>query len=130
MTGGGDIEENPRSLKQTLEDTYHSVLRECIPTDYSAVPTTAQGYYNLFHDHIHIPHLPAFWRPGWLARYIMGPHNLDLLDSFISDLWAGVVVAMTLIPQGLSYAGLANMPVAAGLYCAILPSATYSFFGA
>ena len=129
MGGGTEIEENPRTLKQTLNDTYHSVLYECAPAKFSA-PTSAEGYYHLFHRYIHIPHLPAFWRPGWLARYIMGPHNADLLDSFISDLWAGVVVAMTLIPQGLSYAGLANMPVVSGLYCAILPSATYSFFGA
>ena len=34
-----------------------------------------------------------------------------------------------MIPQGLSYAGLANLPAIYGLYTAILPSATYVFFG-
>jgi len=29
----------------------------------------------------------------------MGPYNDDLLDSFICDLWAGTIVALTLIPQ-------------------------------
>ena len=34
-----------------------------------------------------------------------------------------------MIPQGLSYATLANLPPIYGLYAAILPSATYTFFG-
>jgi SulP family sulfate permease len=62
-------------------------------------------------------------------RYICGPHDAHLLESFLSDIWAGITVALTLIPQGLSYAGLANLPAVNGLYAAVLPSASYTFFG-
>lgn len=48
---------------------------------------------------------------------------------FLADVIAGITVALTLIPQGLSYATLANLPAINGLYAAILPSATYTFFG-
>ena len=48
---------------------------------------------------------------------------------FFSDFWAGITVAITLIPQALSYAVLANLPAINGLYTAILPSATYIFLG-
>jgi hypothetical protein len=36
---------------------------------------------------------------GWLKRYVMGPHTPELLEDFFSDLWAGAIVAMTLLPQ-------------------------------
>ena len=42
---------------------------------------------------------------------------------------AGTTVALTLIPQALSYATLANMPPINGLYSAILPNAFYVIFG-
>lgn len=48
---------------------------------------------------IFIPYLPAFHRPGWLLRYVVGPHNVELFMSFFSDFVAGVTVALTLIPQ-------------------------------
>ena len=48
---------------------------------------------------------------------------------FYSDVLAGITVGMTLIPQALSYATLANLPPINGLYTAILPFATYTFFG-
>ncbi len=47
----------------------------------------------------YIPFLPAFHRPGWLLRYIVGPHTLDLMEMAFSDIWAGITVALTLIPQ-------------------------------
>jgi len=78
---------------------------------------------------IHLPYFPAFHRPGWLFRYLIGPYDKELAQMFISDLVAGLTVAMTLVPQALSYAGLAGMPKVNGLYAAILPSATYVFFG-
>ena len=45
------------------------------------------------------------------------------------DIWAGITVALTLIPQALSYGSLANQSPINGLYAAILPSAAYTFFG-
>lgn len=54
-----------------------------------------ENWFNFFH----LPYFPAFHRPGWLLRYIVGPHTPDLLESFFSDIWAGITVALTLIPQ-------------------------------
>lgn len=78
---------------------------------------------------IHLPYFPAFHRPGWLFRYIIGPYDKEIAQMFVSDFVAGLTVAMTLVPQAISYAGLANMPVINGLYASVLPSATYVFFG-
>eukprot|EP01034_Spumella_vulgaris_P034735 gene34735-42843_t len=54
---------------------------------------------------------------------------MDLAEMAFSDVWAGITVALTLIPQALSYAKLANLPPVNGLYTAVLPSAFYTFFG-
>ena len=78
---------------------------------------------------IHIPYFPAFHQPGWLVYYIFGPYDANYFDCLISDIWAGITVGLTLIPQGLSYASLANLPPIVGLYSAVLPSATYTFLG-
>ena len=47
----------------------------------------------------HIPYFPAFHRPGWLLRYLVGPFNKKLLNSLVADFCAGLTVALTLIPQ-------------------------------
>jgi hypothetical protein len=86
-------------------------------------------------------------------RYLVGPFNDEWVAMLLADVGAGLTVGLTLVPQGtaapmhaascpfgphpllprwwtgLSYAGLANMPAVNGLYTAILPSATYLFFG-
>lgn len=48
---------------------------------------------------IHIPFLPAFHSPGWLLRYIVGPHDRDWIESIVADIGAGLTVGLTLIPQ-------------------------------
>jgi hypothetical protein len=48
---------------------------------------------------VYNPYLPAFHKPGWLLDYILGPYTLELLGFFLIDMWAGITVAMTLIPQ-------------------------------
>lgn len=60
---------------------------------------------------------------------MIGPYDTAWLDSLFADFWAGITVALTLIPQGLAYAQLANLPPINGLYAAIIPSACYTFFG-
>eukprot|EP01035_Chromulina_nebulosa_P028440 gene28440-37541_t len=79
-------------------------------------------------------------RPGWLLRYILGlvdiigpgctfHFNYLLLQSLYMDFFAGITVAMTLIPQAISYAQLANVPAINGIYTSILPGAAYVIFG-
>jgi SulP family sulfate permease len=42
--------------------------------------------------------------------------------SLKNDAWAGISVALVLIPQAIAYATLAGMPPETGLYAALLPS--------
>ena len=53
-------------------------------------------------------------------------YNLTLLRS---DAYAGIIVGIMLIPQGLAYAFLAGMPPVYGLYAAVVPLIAYSLLG-
>lgn len=48
---------------------------------------------------------------------------------FKADLYAGLTVALVLIPQSMAYAQLAGLPAYYGLYAAFLPPAVASLFG-
>jgi len=58
---------------------------------------------------------------GWLPRY--NPRWL------LNDIIAGLTLGLMLIPQGLSYAKLASIPVQYGLMSSWLPSAIYAVMG-
>ncbi|CAI9100298.1 OLC1v1037268C1 [Oldenlandia corymbosa var. corymbosa] len=57
----------------------------------------------------------------WLPKY-----NLNL---FKYDLLAGITIASLAIPQGISYAKLANIPPIIGLYSSFVPPLIYCIFG-
>ncbi len=57
----------------------------------------------------------------WLPRYQR--------EDLSSDVTAGVVVAIMLIPQAMAYALLAGLPPQMGLYASILPLIVYAIFG-
>ena len=60
--------------------------------------------------------------PGeWLRNYRK--------DIFASDLLAGIIVTIMLIPQSLAYALLAGLPAEMGLYASILPLIAYALLG-
>lgn len=59
--------------------------------------------------------------PNWLANYRR--------ENLSSDVLAGVIVAILVIPQSLAYALLAGLPPQAGLYASILPVIAYVFLG-
>ena len=117
-------EQTKEEYVQCFDELKYECTPEVKPLDYYSDLTkqTVRAW-------IHIPYLPAFHRPGWLLRYICGPYDGEWLASLIADFCAGLTVALTLIPQALSYAQLANLPAINGLYTAILPSTTYVFFG-
>ena len=58
---------------------------------------------------------------GWLPRY--NPRWL------LSDLIAGLTLGLMLIPQSLSYAKIADIPVEYGLMSSWLPAVIYTFMG-
>ncbi len=49
--------------------------------------------------------------------------------ALTSDLMAGVIVTIMLIPQSLAYAMLAGLPPVVGLYASIMPLIAYALFG-
>jgi SulP family sulfate permease len=59
--------------------------------------------------------------PAWLAHYRR--------DNLSSDVMAGVIVAILVIPQSLAYALLAGLPPQAGLYASIFPVMVYAWLG-
>jgi len=58
---------------------------------------------------------------GWLKDY--------KLSNLKSDLAAGAIVAIMLIPQGMAYAMLAGLPPVMGLYASTFPLILYALFG-
>ncbi|CAN0900157.1 Probable sulfate transporter 3.4 [Linum grandiflorum] len=58
---------------------------------------------------------------GWLRSYD--------LDVFRSDAIAGLTIASLAIPQGISYAKLANLPAIIGLYSSFVPPLIYVVLG-
>jgi len=58
---------------------------------------------------------------GWLKTYTR--------QEFNSDVFAGVITAILLVPQGIAYAILAGLPPQLGLYASILPPVLYALFG-
>ncbi|KAL1356698.1 probable sulfate transporter 3.5 isoform X3 [Arachis hypogaea] len=57
----------------------------------------------------------------WLPNYSM--------RLFWSDLIAGLTITSLAIPQGISYAKLANLPPVIGLYSSFVPPLVYAIFG-
>jgi len=58
---------------------------------------------------------------GWLKSYTR--------EEFYSDMFAGIITAILLVPQGIAYAILAGLPPQLGLYASILPPVLYALFG-
>ncbi|KAI9265010.1 sulfate transporter family-domain-containing protein [Phascolomyces articulosus] len=57
----------------------------------------------------------------WIHRYN--------LTWFISDVIAGVTVGIVVVPQGMGYAKIANLPPEYGLYSSFVGLCIYCFFG-
>eukprot|EP01039_Chlorochromonas_danica_P001662 gene1661-1816_t len=123
----GSAKEGYTSLKQDTHNLANEIQVECFQLFevYEVIDFIRDNWYKA----VYVPYLPAFHHPGWLLRYCVGPYSTELIESFFADIIAGITVALTLIPQALSYASLANLPAINGLYTATLPSATYTFFG-
>ncbi|KAK4943813.1 hypothetical protein LTR10_016716 [Elasticomyces elasticus] len=62
----------------------------------------------------------AFWLRYWITRY-----NLQWLYG---DLVAGITVGAVVVPQGMAYAKLAELPVQFGLYSSFMGVLIYWFF--
>lgn len=59
---------------------------------------------------------------GWLKTY-------NWRNSIISDIISGLTVGVMIVPQSMSYAKLAGLPVEYGLYSSLVPVYAYALFG-
>lgn len=57
----------------------------------------------------------------WLKSYTR--------QDFDGDIFAGIITAILLVPQGVAYALLAGLPPQMGLYASILPTTIYAVLG-
>ena len=66
-----------------------------------------------------------------LARFLPIIEWLKIYQrqDFSDDLFAGVITAILLVPQGIAYSILAGLPPQLGLYASILPPIMYVLFG-
>jgi len=58
----------------------------------------------------------------WIQTY-------DYKNNLVTDVLSGLTVGVMIIPQSMSYAKLAGLPVEFGLYSALLPVYAYALFG-
>ncbi|KAI0506472.1 sulfate permease [Xylaria bambusicola] len=105
------IEENFEVLREELR-TDHNLNRvkhyaEVAP---KKLPSAAKQY---FLDKLPIVQWLPRYSPSWLA----------------SDFMAGLTIGVMLIPQGLSYAKIATIPIEHGLYSSWVPAAVAVFLG-
>jgi len=110
-------------VKKYVVDTVEEVKYECIPSNGAAT------LWPFLQQVFHIPFLPWLYQPGWLVNYFTRPWDADFYNDLSSDFFSGFTVAITLIPQALSYASLATLPPIVGLYSVILPIPMYIFLG-
>ncbi|XP_044495200.1 probable sulfate transporter 3.4 isoform X2 [Mangifera indica] len=72
-------------------------------------------------------HKLLLWLQFFFPIFQWGPqYNLQLLRS---DIISGLTIASLAIPQGISYAKLANLPPIVGLYSSFVPPLIYSILG-
>ncbi len=72
-----------------------------------------------FYTKILYEHLPIL---DWLPKY-------NLKSFLIADVFAGLIVGIMNIPQGMGYALLANLEPVNGLYISFFPLLIYAFLG-
>jgi SulP family sulfate permease len=91
------------------------------------------SFSKVFWSFIYLPNAPIVERGSWIRKLIFSEErNLlraEYFDEILIDIFAGLTVAMTLIPQALSYSLLSNLPPIYGLYSSVLPPCIYLIFG-
>jgi len=82
--------------------------------------------------YLYVPSVYFLTSNGFVMKYLTllsGERRKKGLANIFKDVVAGITVAVMMIPQGLAYGVLANLPAVYGLYSAIVPSAIYCLFG-
>ena len=78
-----DVNVAWQGTKDEYVQFYDELKDECTPS------IKPPKYYqelvqNTLKEWIHIPYFPAFHRPGWLLRYLLGPFDSEWVSLFIA----------------------------------------------
>jgi len=124
-SGGGNGSSFREALDFIKTDAAQSLIHS-IPAytksdspENTAWAKVERGFQSYLADQRLVTYLPML---GWLREY-------NFKKEFPNDFIAGLSVGIMVIPQGMSYAKLAGLPVEYGLYSALLPMLSYSIFG-
>ncbi|KAJ4897952.1 putative sulfate transporter 3.4 [Raphanus sativus] len=126
---------SPNNGTATARETIVEVHSVCLPPK----KTTFQKLKKRFAD-VFFPDDPLerFRNQTWRNKVILGLQSLFPiftwgsqydLKLFRSDVISGLTIASLAIPQGISYAKLANLPPIVGLYSSFVPPLIYSILG-
>ncbi|KAF0918097.1 hypothetical protein E2562_022686 [Oryza meyeriana var. granulata] len=114
--GGAAAEVNLSARRPFAEKVWSDLAETLFPDDpfrgFGALPPAKRALGTLKYF---VPVL------DWAPRYGLAKFKYDLL--------AGVTIASLAIPQGISYARLANLPPIIGLYSSFVPPLLYAVFG-
>ncbi|KAG2315748.1 hypothetical protein Bca52824_018870 [Brassica carinata] len=126
---------SPNNGTATARETIVEIHSVCLPPK----KTTFQKLKKRFAD-VFFPDDPLerFRNQTWRNKVILGLQSLFPiftwgsqydLKLFRSDVVSGLTIASLAIPQGISYAKLANLPPIVGLYSSFVPPLIYSILG-
>jgi hypothetical protein len=94
---GNEMKNLAEKTKKETLGLFQEIKDECLQVD--VVKEYSWNFISSIHTWFYMPFLPALHRPGWMLRYFVGPFDTEWLESFFADFWAGITVALTLIPQ-------------------------------
>ncbi|EOA30063.1 hypothetical protein CARUB_v10013170mg [Capsella rubella] len=116
-------------------DTIVEIHSVCLPPKKTAFQKLKKRVADVFFPD---DPLQRFRNQPWRNRVILGLQSLFPiftwgshydLKLFRSDVVSGLTIASLAIPQGISYAKLANLPPIVGLYSSFVPPLIYSVLG-
>ncbi|KAG2305948.1 hypothetical protein Bca52824_025696 [Brassica carinata] len=130
-----DMSSPNNETAATARETVVEIHSVCLPPK----KTTFQKLKKRFGD-VFFPDDPLerFRNQTWRNKVILGLQSLFPiftwgsqydLKLFRSDVISGLTIASLAIPQGISYAKLANLPPIVGLYSSFVPPLIYSVLG-
>ncbi|KAJ0264204.1 sulfate transporter 3.4 [Hirschfeldia incana] len=130
-----DMSSPNNETAATARETVVEIHSVCLPPK----KTTFQKLKKRFGD-VFFPDDPLerFRNQTWRNKVILGLQSLFPiftwgsqydLKLFRSDVISGLTIASLAIPQGISYAKLANLPPIVGLYSSFVPPLIYSILG-
>lgn len=96
---GNDVVKSSKIRAEQTKSFFNEVIEECLPDHRKFTKSFWKSSASYLLQWIHVPFLPPLHRPGWLVRYAVGPFDGEWFESIFADIWAGITVALTLIPQ-------------------------------